>query len=718
MRALRNWAPNILLIEGTEEGEELLAMVTQLGMVPPVAMLVYDVKNSNKAAYYPFAEFSPEWNAIKYGLDQGLPIRLIDLPISMQWHESYKQKLSDASQTEGQKYGLDPLSQIAKEAGFESGERWWESLVEQRRESEDIFAHVSELIGLLRKDSETSASNLLREAYMRKRIRATIKEGYERIAVICGAYHAPALEQMPAVKSDNNLLKGLRKTKVHATWIPWTYERLSYTSGYGAGVLSPAWYELMYNLDRDELVLHWMSRTAALLRDEGIDASPASVIEAVRLTEMLSTIRALEVPGLEEMQEAVKSVFNLRDDSLLNLIHRQLIIGDKMGTVPDSIPLLPLQAEINKLGKKWKKAGPLNKQKDQEKFDLRKERDLAFSQFFHRLNLLNIHWGRLTTIGGAKGSFWEAWKIRWNPEIELEIIEAATWGNTLETACLAFVNERLNTARDDISELARLLEKAFLANLPALLLKIVNRLSDQVATQGPVAELMQAVLPLVNVMRYGNVRQTEASLVKNVIDAALPRIFIGLAPACKQIDDELADQMFEKIIGVNNAVQLLNLQEFTSGWNQTLLNLIHKEGVSVHRKLAGVVSRMLQERKLISEEELSRFMNLELASHTDPARSAKWLEGLLYGSGLLLIHNPSMIRMISEWLKDLNEDTFLQVLPLLRRSFSEYAKPERAAIARVANAKHVQLKEEMRKQVNEDNLKRVIPVLRLLLDGA
>ena len=57
--------------------------------------------------------------------------------------------------------------------------------------------------------------------------------------MICGAWHVPALGAETPAKQDNDLLKGLPKMKVAATWTPWTYANLSSRSGYGAGVTSP-----------------------------------------------------------------------------------------------------------------------------------------------------------------------------------------------------------------------------------------------------------------------------------------------------------------------------------------------------------------------------------------------------------------------------------------------------------------------------------------------
>src|SRR5690606_35904946 len=97
--------------------------------------------------------------------------------------------------------------------------------------------------------------------HMRKVIRATLKNGHERIAVICGAWHAPALleDSMPSAAHDNDLLKGLKKSKVTATWIPWTYSRLSVMSGYGAGIWSPGWYQHLWE-QPDNVAITWLTQ--------------------------------------------------------------------------------------------------------------------------------------------------------------------------------------------------------------------------------------------------------------------------------------------------------------------------------------------------------------------------------------------------------------------------------------------------------------------------
>src|SRR5690606_37778150 len=101
----------------------------------------------------------------------------------------------------------DPLGMLAREAGYSDGERWWDQLVESRRYSEgDLFAEARDAMAALREQiTPRDQREAEREAYMRKSIRAALKEGFERIAVVCGAWHAPALDpaRFPTATHDN-----------------------------------------------------------------------------------------------------------------------------------------------------------------------------------------------------------------------------------------------------------------------------------------------------------------------------------------------------------------------------------------------------------------------------------------------------------------------------------------------------------------------------------
>src|SRR5690349_19967618 len=66
--ALAALRPDVILVEGPSDAAEVLPLLSDAAMEPPVALLVYLPDQPRRAAYYPFAVFSPEWQAIHYGL--------------------------------------------------------------------------------------------------------------------------------------------------------------------------------------------------------------------------------------------------------------------------------------------------------------------------------------------------------------------------------------------------------------------------------------------------------------------------------------------------------------------------------------------------------------------------------------------------------------------------------------------------------------------------
>jgi hypothetical protein len=79
-------------------------------------------------------------------------------------------------------------------------------------------------------------------------------------------------------------------------------------------------------------------------------------------------------------------------------------------------------------------------------------------------------------------------------------------------------------------------------------------------------------------------------------------------------------------------------------------------------------------------DEAARRLSLALSTANEPAQAAAWIEGFLKGSGLLLLHDETLLRTLDEWLTALPGDGFTALLALLRRTFSTFTSPERRQI--------------------------------------
>jgi hypothetical protein len=577
----------------------------------------------------------------------------------------------------------DPLRLLAEAAGYNDSERWWEDMVEHRRDSTDLFAAILEAMTALRSEVEaeepqSDASLRLdpereaqREAWMRQTIRAAQREGFQRIAVVCGAWHAPALHHMPSAREDAALLKNLPKRKVQATWVPWTNGRLLFSSGYGAGIESPGWYQHLWTAP-DRLAVRWLARVASLMRDADLDASSSQVIEAVRLAETLAALRGRPLPGLPELNEAVPAVLCFGSNVPLKLIHDKLIVGEVLGSVPDETPTVPLQQDLHREQKRLR-LPPEATQRVLD-LDLRKPNDLQRSHLLHRLDLLGVAWGRSERGAGGKGTFHELWRLQWQPEFAVLIIEAAMWGNTLVGAATA-KTRKLAEEAPDLPALTALLQSALLASLPDATRHVMLRLEAEAAIATDVPHLMEALPPLCSVLRYGDVRGTETTIVAHVVDGLVARICIGLPHACASLDDDAAAAMLQRIDGVHGALALLQHARHTAQWQATLSTL--SAASNLHGRVAGRCCRILLDAGAVTQPIAARRMSLALSTAIDPARAAAWVEGFLQGSGALLLHDERLWQVLDEWLSGLSAAVFQELLPLLRRTFATFPAPER-----------------------------------------
>ncbi len=722
-QALEQLQPDIILIEGPPEGDELLRLAAHADMKPPVALLVYVPALPQHAVYFPFAEFSPEWQAITHGQRHGIPTRFIDLPMAhtlaadctmeddvvdavVELVEETPEAAALATVERG-----DKLAGLARAAGFADTDTWWDHLVEQRQDSLELFAAIEEMMTVARAalDEPLAPREAQREAHMRQQIRLAIKQGGEKIAVVCGAWHVPALREMPTAKHDKDLLSDLPKAKVAATWTPWTYGRLSFESGYGAGVQAPGWYHHLWHTPH-KASAYWLTDAVRLLRKHGLEASSAHVIEALRLSDTLASLRERSRPGLGELLEALQSVLFGDSDAPLRLIERELLVNDRLGAVPAETPTLPLPQDVRLLQKRLRMA-PRADQVELD-LDLRQPTQLEKSTFLHRLALMGIHWGKTRTVRGKSGSFHEQWQLAWQAHFELKLIEANVWGATLELACDGYLRHQARQV-GQLPELTILVEKMLLADVRQAVPVLMKRMQALAAGTHDAGLLLAALAPLANVLRYGNVRGTDTGSVAEVVDGLVARACIALPVAARSINEEAAQLLLGQIIQADNAIALLQEAEHKAAWHLALAACATGHA---HALIAGRAVRLLFEQDYWTVEQCAQALSLACTNPVNPLATAEWLEGFLRGSGLLLVVNDALWNILHLWVASLPEQAFTELLPLLRRTFSTFEAGERRQLGeRVAHGTVALAAPTLAGDISEERAALVLPMLALLL---
>lgn len=665
-QGLEEFSPDVVLIEGPSDADPLVMLAASDSMKPPIALLAYATGEPSKAAFWPFAVFSPEWQALQWAAKNGVQARFCDLP-------AFNVLADQGIRTvrEG-----DPLSELAAAAGFDDTERWWDSVIESSSGA-DSFDAITEAMEALRETVPIDEETAHREAYMRQVLRKTLKDGAERVAVVCGAWHAPALVgALGPAAPDTRILKGMSKVKTSLTWVPWTHSRLASASGYGAGITSPGWYHHLFTAN-DKTITRWLTKVARVLRDEDLPISSAHVIEAVRLADTLAALRSRPLAGLSEVTEATRSVMCDGNDVLLDLITRRLVVGEALGAVPEETPTVPLDADLRARSKTLRlkqQAGAKNLD-----LDLRRDIDVERSQFLHRLGILEIDWGTpADSEVRSTGTFRETWALQWKPEFSVSVIEASLWGTTVAAAATSRVVSKINEPDISLASLIGLLENSLLANLPAALSAVLESVKTVAALDHDVSHLMAALPTLTRTLRYGDVRGTDVSALVDVADSLLIRICTGLAVAVTGLDDPSAEEFREHLDKVHSAVMVRDDRDASARWLQAMAGVIDRD--DVNGLLVGRMVRLLRDSGSITETAAAQRLSRALSVGSTPTAKAGWVDGFLGGGGLVLVHDRALLTLIDTWVRQLREQDFIDTLPLLRRTFGAFEAGERRAI--------------------------------------
>src|SRR5499425_1768604 len=143
-KALDVLDPACVLVEGPPEGDELIQYVADPDLKPPVAMLLHAADEPNLASFMPFAEFSPEWQAIEWALKQERPVRFCDWPAAISL--ALRKVAQQNPESTPPEVHADALDLLASAAGYEDGETFWNGLIEQHgasgQEALSVFASI------------------------------------------------------------------------------------------------------------------------------------------------------------------------------------------------------------------------------------------------------------------------------------------------------------------------------------------------------------------------------------------------------------------------------------------------------------------------------------------------------------------------------------------------------------------------------------------------
>lgn len=395
--------PATVLIEGPVEYAALLPSLQDPRTVPPVALLSLGERT---ASYYPLAEFSPEWVALRWAGQHGAEAAFIDRSACLRDDDDPRDDARGAVartlQAERYLARSRSLDALARRLGCRDHDEVWEHLFEDRatadiRSWRGFFSDTLAWSGLARLDVErevldadgTHAREAVMSAALRRHLPAAAPTGAGEkgtaapaapVVVVTGGFHTMAL------------LDCLDATE-HAAWLPepqpqpggpawlirYDFARLDALRGYGAGMPSPGLWQRAWRARTGASPLEGSGtgprratrRTArpvpepagaarafattvvidvaTALRELGEPLGTAQVLATVEQAMRLAALRGRAWPGRCDILDALTSCLVKDETGLsgnLGAAVASVLAASDVGEVPDGIATPPLVRQV------------------------------------------------------------------------------------------------------------------------------------------------------------------------------------------------------------------------------------------------------------------------------------------------------------------------------------------------------------------------------------
>lgn len=688
--------PKLILLEGPSDADEWLAHIASEKVKPPIALLGYTTESPVQTVMYPFASYSPEYQAIRWAYRNACEIRFCDLPISAIIRPQDKTRHEETTDENRSDYSKIPsifytrTAQLAEEPDYES---FWERHFEHCTVTDSFIEKINTL-SLTMRDclDRDDLHNALRESFMKRKYCEAIQEGFtpETIVVITGAYHVSGLLNTSPLSDEEQ--NNLAKTPVKMTLMPYSYYRLSAQSGYGAGNNAPAYFQLMWDClqacDMEKLPALYLSALSETTRKSGNLTSTASVIEAVRLSSMLATLHEGMHPTLKDLHDSAVCLLGAGELSALSEAFARVDVGTAIGELPEGISQTPIQDDMQRQLKRLKLEKYKSVVAQDMRLDLRENRqvktkeaafmDMHRSIFFHRLLLLNISFVRFVEQYDA-ATWSESWILQWTPETEIEIVEATLKGETLENAAAFVLKEQLEAAKG-ILEVAQLIRKAFVCSLLQEVPNAVARLQTLCVDGNNFAEVAFTAWEISNTIQYRDVREVDTTLLIPILQQVFLRAALILfeGAAC---DDEAAREFISAMDKMHQVSQEQYESIHDTLWLAKLRELADSD--TRNAKISGVAMAILMERNEISDAELQTEVSKRLSYGVPGDLAASWFEGLSNRNRYVLLSRINLWTQLNDYIDSLEDDEFKRALVFLRRAFADFDPREKNSIVEI-----------------------------------
>ncbi|MCA9556029.1 MAG: hypothetical protein KC933_38750, partial [Myxococcales bacterium] len=518
--------PRFVLVEGPEELTPLTPwMVHPETEAPFAAYCAWAKGTARHAAYYPFADYSPELVAVRWAAGAGAEARFVDLTFP---------ELCKADRTEAPRAAAR-LTSLLREVHL-SRSAYLHALARKTgcRDHDELWDHLFEDVGPLDHDTFTERvavyclmarldhpqdlleadGSLARERRMAAHVARVMDDG--PVVVVTGGFHTPSLVELLSARRPPSL------PKVPAAEAPvllrYGFEQLDALNGYSSGMPSPAFYDALWRAStRGEAdagqvaAAETLVEVASLARSAG-EPSVQAADEVAALTQAtrLAELRGRQSVARRDLMDAALSTLCKGsaevEGQAVQAILRSALCGRRVGQVPKEAGVPPIVRDFKARSEALKvSTGPVAREVALSLYQRAPHREA--SRFLHALRFLEVPYatwlaGPRYEAGEGLERRQETWRLRWTPDVERALVERSVYGPTVAEAAAARLEEAVAALGEaghaqDAEAAVRLLVVAFVMGAFQVAQDLLPKVEAALATDARLERVVAALTVLV-----------------------------------------------------------------------------------------------------------------------------------------------------------------------------------------------------------------------------
>src|SRR5262249_19424535 len=164
----------------------------------------------------------------------------------------------------------------------------------------------------------------------------------------------------------------------------------------------------------------------------------------------------------------------------------------------------------------------------------------------------------------------------------------------------------------ELGTLADLVFAALTAHLPDAVASGIAMIGRRAAQTSECAELLAALPPLANTLRYGQARQTDADQLAALLGRLLVQAALALPYAARGLDQTAAAAMRRAVLATDSALGMADIGgEERTAWRHAL-GLLVEDGQAAPL-LAGMAARLLYEAEAMTPDDAAMLLGRALS---------------------------------------------------------------------------------------------------------